>query len=736
MSVDLSGLTDDQLEQLIHSRLQGNPIPDTLGDSDRGSAMGAFSHGASMGASDYAGAAGRYLGDQTKNGLSDIGLNVKPTDESFNDDLKGVRADNDAYLKENPVVGRGMEALGMIGTPELSAAKAAWTGGKDIAAGGVIPAISQAVDTGLGKLFGRQTQYVTQVPRLTGGAPKIVDYATQGGIGGGLYGIGNARGDDGGLPTGHDLLNSGVGDAAAGVVGGTTLPYVAKGVAAGGGMVGDLLQGAVDKLPFRQTTVGGRRLAQDLQMDNITPDQLAANRNLLGPRSNFVDAAGMRDPETGVWLGGKNTYREADALANMRGPTQDLAERVLKPRPAVAGSEIMDSVRRNLAPGDGLFQTLDDIANRQATEASPNFQAAFKANKSISDPAIDRVLNTPAGQEAMNYARTRMQNRMSKLAVPDPELTSQYNDLVAAGKMDPGQIQGGVGSGLKLETLDLIRQDLGQQLAQKRIQVATGNAKPSEASDLADLYGDLRGALVKNDVTAQAGPNSLKAEGGQYEQGLNKAAGLHSLKEASQSGRDFMSGDRQITAKDFNDLTDSEKEVFRQGAALEVQKAIEKTGTVPQSLKNILNPQSGQRKLMQQIFPNFDGFLNDVAGTVRKLQSTRMVGGSDTFARQSNAGDLGLDLGGAAIEGLKGNAGDAALGTGRAILNYLKRPSAGAMQEQGDLLLNPARFDDALAAVRSRYQAPRPTLDLLRPSSGSIFGVTPSLMSGPSNQQP
>jgi hypothetical protein len=696
--------------------------PGALGDISRytGGVASAFGHGNTLGLSDYLGAGARYVTDKALGALG----NKDAANASFNDELKAERGEQSAFKGAHPFVGGAADLAGGLTSP-------------------IFTGIGKGVDLGVDAAQNLLDRSV----------PSIVKYGLQGGAAGGAAGLFGAQGQDGGIPSLNDVLRGTALGTGFGAATGMAAPYIAKGVTYGLNKASDLGNTLLDKLPYRQDSAAGRELAKLTGMDSLTPDAIETNRAAMGPSANFVDAAGTQDPNSGVWLGGKNVYRAADALANQPGATQDLAERVMKPRAAQAGIDLSDSIQNHLAPnGADFYDTLDTLSEKQANEASPYFQNAFKANQSVSDPRLDRILQTPAGQDAMDYARTRMGNKLARMAVPDPELTAQYNDLVAAGKMEPGQSPGGVASGLKLQTHDLIRQNLGEQLAQKRLQVAMGNARPSEASDLADLYGDYRQALIDNDVTAQAGPNSLKADGGDYEKGLKAFAGPAQLKDAMQQGRDFMSGDRELTAKDFAKLTPSEQDAFRLGAARTVQGSIEQTGTVPKSLQNILNPASKQRKLMQTIFPNFDNFLGDVATKARQAQSARMISGSDTGARIANQADLLMkDLGGSAISLATGHPVGAATGFMQGIGKYLSQPSQAAQDQLGRYLVDPTAFPDAMNALRSRAQIPRigaraslfntPQWALLSSnfadSPAAVGGLAGSLFTtGPSQKQP
>lgn len=152
----------------------------------------------------------------------------------------------------------------------------------------------------------------------------------------------------------------------------------------------------------------------------------------------------------------------------------------------------------------------------RADTAAPLYRGAFKANPSMQSPLLDKLLETPEGKDAFNYAIKRMQNKMSRVANPDPELTEQLNDLVARGaaKASPG----GVASGLKLETLDLIKQGLWDSEDALRKKVIAGTARQGEVDEAAAIRRSFTNELDRLDASASAGPNSTKAAGGLYKQ--------------------------------------------------------------------------------------------------------------------------------------------------------------------------------------------------------------------------
>lgn len=711
------GGTQEQAFEYVETQLMtGKAKPSAPASTYKPTAGSMAGRGMTLGASDYVAAAGDYVGDKLAAGLGKLGADVRPGtgDLSYEDALRNVRQGVENYRDESPVTATVSEIAGGIASPVLATkALDVATGVVKPVTGSVTAAVERALDMG-GNLIGRNL-------------PTWMRAGVQGGVDGVIYGAATAQNEQGGLPTMDDLVKQSITGGAWGVGLGAAAKPAFDSFGWATRKLRDGAQTVIDKLPFGQESGAARKVAENLARDNITPEMLAANRAKLGPGATVVDAAGMQDPATGVWLGGRNTFGAADSLANMPGRTQDLAERVMKPRASLGASELMASVRRDISPKD-FRQTFDTISTEMKDKAAPLYKEAFQANKSVASPVIDRILNTPAGKEAMDYAYGRMQNRMSRMAVPDEELTAQMKELVEAGKMLP--VKGGVASGLKLQTLDLIKQALGETEQQLKRKVIAGTAKKGELSDITELRQSLTRELDRLDATAKAGPNSTKAEGGAYARARKVWADDTALLESMESGRDFMRGERDLVAKEFKELTDGERDLYMVGMAKEIQDAIEKTGTVPPRLKHIMNKENGTRKLLQEILPpeQFDGFLNTVAGIVRKGETARMIGGSQTFSRGENAADLGLDLGGAAIEAARGNFSTAGGNLLRGGMNWLKRPSEGMRDAMGEMMLDPAQFDNALNSLRSRAQLSANPTGVFQPgafSSGNLLRALP-----------
>lgn len=666
-----------------------------------GSALGDFAQntagtvdhllrGATGGAYDYMGAAGRYIGDKA---MGAAGMEGRGG-QSFNDALRAQRADDSRFASAHPITAGASEIAGAV-APAVLAPEAS-----------IYQAAADAADAGLAKL-------PFQVPTW-------LRFGAQGAAGGATAGLASAQGQGGGLPTAGDAAKStGVGTAA-GFATGSVAPYIAKAVGWTLGKGADVAQGVVDKLPFQQPNVATRKVAENLARDNIDPATLAANRARLGPGANVVDAAGTFDPATGTWLGGRNVRMQADTLANMPGQTADTAERVLKPRAGQAATEFIGSVKNNLSPND-FYGQIDQLGAQKAASAAPKYAQAYADFPQLSTPYLSDLAQDPIIQAAAKQGQRGAQiNALSNRQGYVPPGQPMF-DLDADGNViakNPWSLQ----------QWDSVKKGMDRMINNMR----DSNGMLPKTQDVRDLVG-LKNALVNHlDEMTTVDGNSI------YQDARNAWAGPSALEDAMWSGRDFMRGDRELTIKQFNKFSPDEQQAFRDGVAREITGTVENTGTIPPRMKNLTNPENGTRKVLQQIMPadQFSNLINTVGGISRKAETARILGGSATAPRQASQADLGLDLGGAAIQGMHGNAPGALATAGRSILNWIKMPSEGARDEMGRMLLDPNAFDQTLTALQQRAQVPNyRLLSLMSPPPAVSGGLVSSLMV-PSNQRP
>lgn len=406
---------------------------------------------------------------------------------------------------------------------------------------------------------------------------------------------------------------------------------------------------------------------------------------------------------------GENMQRLTRNLTQGPGETAQRAKDVLGGRQASEKTRMISTLRENISPR--LYYDVERETNRAMKQAAPFFKSAFRSNRSVSSPIIDKILLTPAGRDAMAFARQRVQNRMAKMAVPDKELTEQLGELVARGEAAP--MPGGVASGLKLETLDLIRQDLYDQMQLMKKKVAKGDARKGEYNEIKDLYSEFRQALIDADVTGRAGPNSRKAGGGDYEKGLGAYAEGAKLQEALESGRAFIRGDPELLDEKFSALSPRQKDAYRAGVVQELVEMIgrDTSDSTPAQLMSALKAESSIRKKLQTITSTpgqFNNIMKDIENNLRFRETNRgarSVSQTGSIAMEEGqiAGDSLRAAGGIAREVAQGNplgAASRAVQWGMSQLQKIQMPQ-GTRDELGRLLLsqNPADKQRALDLI-------------------------------------
>src|SRR6266851_4839053 len=92
-----------------------------------------------------------------------------------------------------------------------------------------------------------------------------------------------------------------------------------------------------------------------------------------------------------------------------------------------AGQRIAGDIDRGIAAGSA-HDSAQALHEARSSHAAPLYEEAFKANQNIASPRVDRMLKTPAGRKALGDARVKMQNDMTLLGRPDPELTAQARE--------------------------------------------------------------------------------------------------------------------------------------------------------------------------------------------------------------------------------------------------------------------------------------------------------------------
>lgn len=321
------------------------------------------------------------------------------------------------------------------------------------------------------------------------------------------------------------------------------------------------------------------------------------------------------------------------AVGTMTGGAKQIVSDALENRSEGAVKRVSDALSKNVSNVDTYFTNLDDMANARAAIASPMYQEAFSKNKNIMTPEINRIINTPAGQSALKSAANKMQNDMTLLGVPDKDLAEQAK---LAGTYQPGT--GGIASGFKLRTLDYMKRSLDDQIG-----VAQRTGEKDNARILTGLKNQLVTALDKADVTAKAGSNSLKPEGGLYARARKVYSDSFSLENAQQEGVQFSNRAPEEISKFIASASPAEKEAYRIGVRKNLQDIVNKTPDGADPAKRVFG-NTQKREQLKAVFGDGDN-LKEFSQRMREEIAAahtkqKVLGGSRTDINLADDGQF------------------------------------------------------------------------------------------------
>jgi len=408
----------------------------------------------------------------------------------------------------------------------------------------------------------------------------------------------------------------------------------------------------------------------------------------------------------------------------------------------------LHNLSNQLAPGsyDDLAQQLiqrgsaaaSDITKRLQEQAAPLYREAMQANKSIASPELDRILETPAGRRAMAQARTIMQNEGTRLGIPDKELGEIAREIGIRSK-------GGVASGLKLETYDLIKRGLDDMISNE-ISRSTPGTTSSTTRSLQSLRSRLVSELDRLDVTGITGPNSTRPDGGAYA----RARAIYSSQPEVLGNRELMGELANIDKLDpqrvitqlYSGTTGTVQrtaqalgpEGSRAAAAAKLQDILGglKTGSLPPRLD------ADTVQMVRTYAGRYGQDVNDILRVVERARAgERFLRGSQTQANQAIERGMAEAAGNAALDAATGNK----IGLARQGLNAIAEAVRGSNKEQYNrdllnLFTTPRGFEALNEAVKiqSQLRSMPVQATIAAPTTGALTGVSSRQISAPSPQ--
>lgn len=459
------------------------------------------------------------------------------------------------------------------------------------------------------------------------GARTLGTIAT-GGVGGGLYGAGDAIGQ------GENATDAAIAGAKGAATGG------AFGLAAGAG--GAALGKVYDR-------------AAQIVRGHVNPDAEAAARivgaagkdyDKLGPaftpeEAQVANAAGV--PRVIADQGGENMRALARSAANTSADAREALNEAVSPRFAEQGQRVGGFIR-NITGGanaDALEQKLQNDARAQN---GPAYQRLFAANPVVNVPAS--ITSRPVVQQAMRDAVSLAKNYGEKLEGA-PELRT-----VLAG--DGYHIADDVANPAKtsLQYWDYVKKALDRRITGILKKGGIDTLDSAEKADLGGLIDAKNSLLDHLDATAKG-----------YKEVRQGAAAFFGAENALDAGRQFVmhSADLNAAQRAIAKFTPAERELFARGFASDLADKLEKVGFNQNVLNSaFVNNGPARQKILMALGPDRARQLEVLFRVESLVNRTRQaVQGNSSTLRQSI--EHGLAGGGAvaSYEALKDHSLDA-----------------------------------------------------------------------------
>lgn len=374
------------------------------------------------------------------------------------------------------------------------------------------PVKAGLLELGGGLLTGGATG-LKALPGLLQKVSKPVASMALGGVQGGLYGAGIAESGD--------TLKEAAKGAGIGMVAAPVLGYAAE---KAGDAVGALAKWAANKLAGTPRTDAERAVRQMAERAGLSADEVIDRFRRLGPEAVLADTD-------------ETMRRAARAAADQVGPVANQARGLLDARQMGASGRLSETLQDALGVDAGDFKTMiEQLKRTQAVKADPLYARAREEGSAALSAMRDDYL--AANPNATGWEWLGLGDR--------PSLASAIRAGVKAAKdegKDPGDNL--------MSILDAAKQGLDSKIERF---ITSGQKK--SARPLLKLKSDLL------EVLDSVSPS--------YRQARDTFAGDAALLDAAKKGRMFFKLDAEDLADLSQGMSQSEREMFRRGAAKEI----------------------------------------------------------------------------------------------------------------------------------------------------------------------
>lgn len=404
-------------------------------------------------------------------------------------------------------------------------------------------------DVPVTRIAGQVGGGLTALPSLVrAGAPKVVN-ALRAGVGGagygGAYGFGSGEGDFADRSP-NALVGAGVG-AATGAAAGPVANVIANRVAA---PVANALQ-ASNRFIGRQVGRAGEALgvpgAAQLT-ERATPNALRTGMGRMAERSpqelNALNANVERFRAEGIDPtfadvvndGGRGTMR---ALATRQTPARQQAREFAANRAEGLQDRVSAQARRTISDDPrSPMEIRDQAAQEGRRRAAPLYEEAYAQPIEVTEE-LQGLLQTPAGQAAMQRARRIAANERREINLDQPDM----------------------------QTLDYVKRGLDDVLEGYRDKTSGKMVLDTEGRAVQDVLSSFRGELDRINPS--------------YASARSAFADSAKLQEAATLGERFMNMEPDQFAAAVNRLSPDERKVARAAARRAVERAAGTQGQAP-----------------------------------------------------------------------------------------------------------------------------------------------------------
>jgi len=334
------------------------------------------------------------------------------------------------------------------------------------------------------------------------------------------------------------------------------------------------------------------KLLQALQRDGFTPQEVA-------DKLEKIQKSGYK-PETIIEMGGENTRRLADVVAQYPGASQ-MAATLAEERGTGQAQRVLTDFREAFRVNADATDLAENLIKSRDAAATPLYRKAYSEGGVIPSEPFNDFLKLPAFKDAYNRARRIAQYDGVELP-PDP---TKMGDL----------------GGFDLMTLDYIKKGLDEVLFVSK-QPGSGLGK-TEMAKIKQRRNEFVGLID------ELGPDSYRAARQAF-------AGPTEVMDAIDQGKDFAKLDPKQIKKSLDAMTSAEKEGFKIGVYDAIQTNISKGSDGRDVLSRVWGNEFKRKQIQSMLGADEYNKLTAQLAREKLIRQTdaKMMGGSQTQPRQ------------------------------------------------------------------------------------------------------